>query len=71
MPGERFYAVVMMFEKKRRCVVTVYGEPQEEYSKDQRLWIERAEDEYGISSMKPPFCTLTKQDWNLGTPVSH
>ena len=66
MTQQRKTAVVEMFGLKRVCIVTVYGEQQSEYTRDQVYWVERAEDEYGIPQMKPPFCVLQRQDWLRG-----
>ena len=57
------YALVTMFGKWRRCQVTAYGEPQERYSSEQTLWVERGEDEYAIPHYSPPFCVLTREAW--------
>mgnify|MGYP000608996374 CR=1 FL=1 len=63
-------AVVTMFGKRKKCGVTRYGTPKEEYLKSEMLWVERGEDEYGIPNMKPPFCVLRREDWMSGEEVT-
>lgn len=62
-------AVVTMFRKTKRCTVYAYGTPRSSYRQDQVLYVERAEDEYGASSMSEPFCVLYKEDWKRGEAV--
>ena len=73
--AERITSVVSKFGQRRRWVVTIYdGDPQAEYEADRILWVERAEDEYGISpngpfSIQSPFCVLYRDDWLRGEHV--
>lgn len=62
----RCYATVSMFGKNKLCAVTAYGVPQDRYTKDQMIWVERGEDEYAIMSYTPPFCVLYREDWLRG-----
>ena len=64
--AERLFANVEMFGKIRSCMVDIYGEEQDLYSKEKVLWVERAEDLYGQSQMKEPYCLLTREAWMKG-----
>ena len=64
--GARCYAVVSMFGQTKKCEVTAYGTPQDSYTRDQMLWVERGEDEYARPHYSPPFCVLYREDWLRG-----
>ena len=64
-------AAVEMFGKHRICQVTSYGDDvMMAYPKDRTLWVERAEDEYGVQawleSTPKPCCVLRREDWIKG-----
>jgi hypothetical protein len=63
------YAIVPMFGRRKRCLVEMHGPALEEYMPEQRLWVERAEDEYAIPGMKIPFCVLRRDDWIRGAEL--
>ena len=53
----------------RVCQVQYFGEPQDEYSKDQILWYESEEDLYAQHHWQEPYCILTRDAWMAGTIV--
>ena len=57
------FALVTRFGKWRRCKVRAYGEPLEQYTPAQTLWIELGEDWYGLRHYREPFCVLTRESW--------
>lgn len=60
------YCWVTKFNKSRLCKVEMFGAPQRRYSPDQTLWVERAEDLYGQSHYKEPYCILDREDFLKG-----
>lgn len=64
--GVTHTAIVAMFDRKKTCVVTAFGDPQQEYSKEKTLWVERGEDMYAFPHYKEPFCILNRNDWMRG-----
>jgi hypothetical protein len=69
--GDLIESVVEMFGQKRLCFVEHFGFPMKEYPKSKTLWVERAEDYYGQSSYRQPYCILTREEWLAGTLIAN
>ena len=67
--SEKVLSIVSMFGRRRWCKVEPHGVPFVEYPVDKVLWVERAEDHYGIASFCVPFCVLDREDWLQGKDV--
>jgi len=55
--------MIKLFNKEVLCRVEIVGEPKENYSRYEVLWVERGEDEYARDKFGEQYCVLYREDW--------